>query len=313
MPHTRAARLRALKEAAERGNIQQPSHSATTIGWDDYLGPDLLGLTYQSDASAWYPNEKIAIDQNLFFEATETATTAADGLPNIIFGASSTTDSCGFQPWYSTSVQDLPSGKPAATTPPLCLGSEYNSYDFTSLGEDNHPAYQGYDSEMRPLKTIRQTSSLSDKVYSHKSSKEPAMDFTRELDDASPLDLEVKSDQVSNVKFDASKKRKIAHSVIEKKYRSRIMEGMTELRHCLPSAARARSSLDSKRPKGQKPARDSIPNHSSEKVATLSDAVRYVRALELQNEALSGKLDVLQRRNYTLQKIALFQTQTLHQ
>jgi hypothetical protein len=131
------------------------------------------------------------------------------------------------------------------------------------------------------------------------------MDLTEELDEAPTLGSEVESEQVSNAKLDASKKRKFAHSVIEKKYRSRIMDGMAELRHCVPSAARARSSFDSKRPKGQKVADDATSNHSSGKVATLSDAVQYVRALELQNETLHGQLDVIQRRNHTLQKIAL--------
>jgi len=305
MPHTRAARLRALKEAAECGNIQQPSHSATNIGWNDYLGWDLPGLTYQPDASAWYPSEKMTIDQTLFFGDIETPTAAANSLPDIIFGPSSTTDFCGLQPWYSTLAQDLPSITPAIIDPPPCSGSEYTPYESTSLDEDNKPAHRRYNSQTRPLKIIRQTSSFSDEVCSQKSSKEPAIDFTEELDDAPILDSEVESDQVSNAKLDVSKKRKMAHSVIEKKYRSRITDEMTKLRHCVPSAARARSSFHSKHPKGQKAADDATSNHSSGKVATLSDAVQYVRALELQNEALHGQLDVMQRRNHTLEKIVL--------
>ena len=131
------------------------------------------------------------------------------------------------------------------------------------------------------------------------------MDLTEELDDAPTLGSEVESERVSNAKLADSKKRKIPHSVVEKKYRSRITDGMAELRHCIPSAARVRSSCGLKRPKGQQAADTATSNHSSEKVATLTDAVQYVRALELQKRALHGQLDVMQRRNHTLQKIAL--------
>jgi len=48
----------------------------------------------------------------------------------------------------------------------------------------------------------------------------------------------------------------------------------------------------------------------SGKVATLSDAVQYVKSLELENEGLHGRLDVMQRRNNTLQKIALSRADT---
>jgi hypothetical protein len=272
------------------------------LGWNDYLGWDLPELTFQPDAFAWCPSEMMTTDQTLVYKGIETST---DSLPDSICGRSSTTDYYGLQPWYTTPAQDLPSITPAIIVPPPCSGSEYPSYESTLLDKDSQPAHQRHDSQTWPLKIIRQTSSLSDEVCSQKSSKESAIDFTDELDDAPMLDSDVESDQVSNAKLDVITKRKAAHSVIEKKYRSRIMDGMTKLRHCVPSAARARSSFGSKRPKGQKAADDGTSNHSSGKVATLSDAVRYVRALELQNEALHGQLDVMQRRNHTLQKIAL--------
>lgn len=161
---------------------------------------------------------------------------------------------------------------------------------------------------MQPSKIVRQNSSGSRDVYSQKSCAEPAIDLTEELDEALTLGLETESKQADTTKLDTGKKRKTAHCVVEKNYRSRIMDGMDALRHCVPSAARARSSIKSKLSKGQQVADVTMLKNSSGKVAILSDAVQYVRALELQNEALMGQLDVLQRRNHTLQKIALSKT-----
>ena len=134
------------------------------------------------------------------------------------------------------------------------------------------------------------------------------MELNEELYDTLTLGTEVESERVSNAKLDASKKRKKAHSVIEKHYRSKIKDAMAELRHCVPSTARVRSSCDSKRPKSRQAAAKATSNHSSRKVATLSDAVEYVKALEILNEALNGRLDIMQRRNHILQKIALSKT-----
>lgn len=107
--------------------------------------------------------------------------------------------------------------------------------------------------------------------------------------------------RINTVKLDANKKRKIAHSVIEKNYHSRIVDGMAELRHCVPSTIRDRSPQDD----GQSAVEDAAPNHSSGKVAVLADAVQDVKAPSSQNEALHGQLKVMRRRNTALQHIAL--------
>ena len=308
MPHTRAARLRALKEAAECGNIQQMPHSTTNMGWNDHLGWDLPGLTYQPDALAWYPSEEMTVDQNLFFGDIQTPAAVANRLPDIICGPSSTSDFYGTRLWNSTSAQESRSVKLAVSLPSPPPDSEYTSYESTSLDEDSRPAHQRYHSQTWPPKIICQTSSVSHEVSSHKSSKEPALELTEELYDTLTPGTEIESERVSHEKLDASKKRKFAHSVVEKHYRSKIKDAMTELRHCVPSAARVRPSYDSKRPKSRQAADNARSNHSSMKVATLSDAVEYVKALEVLIEALNGRLDIMQRRNHTLQKIALSKT-----
>jgi hypothetical protein len=109
-------------------------------------------------------------------------------------------------------------------------------------------------------------------------------------------------------KAEVNKKRKIAHSVIEKNYRSRINTGLAELRRCVPSMLKSDSSRDLHRMDGLQDAEVAMQGHSSGKVEILSDAVQHVKSLELQNKALCGKLDVLQRRHDLLQKIALSKT-----
>jgi len=309
MPHTRAARMRLLKEAAEWGNIQQMPHSDIDMGWNDYLGWDLPELTYQPDALAWYPSRNITIDQTLLFGDIRTPMVPANGLPDIICGKASTTNFYGPQSWDSTSTQDFRSVTPSSVIPPPRSASEYTSYEYPSLEKDNHQAHRRDDGQTWRPKVIRQTSSLSDEVYSRRSSEEPAIKLSQDFDDAPTQDSEVESEQVSVIKIDANKKRKIAHSAVEKKYRTRIMDGMAELKLCLPSTARARSSSDSMRPKRRRAADDATLNYTSGKAAILSDAVQYVRALELQNDALHEQLDIMQRRNHILQKIALSKRQ----
>lgn len=303
MPHTRAARLRALKEAAECANMQQMPHGTTNSGWSDYLGWDLPELTYQSDGMACYPS-----DRTLSSGAFQTPTAAVNSLQDTICIPSSTADFYDLQPWDLTSAQGSLSMAPETIIQPPRSANDYTSYESTSQGDESQLAPQRYDCQPRPPKVIRRASSFSDQVSSQKSSEEPATDLTEESDEASTPSSEVESERISNAKFDANKKRKIAHSVIEKKYRSRIVDGMAELRHCVPSTARFRSDFHSKRPKSQQVSDDTTSNHASSKVATLSDAVQYVKALELQNQVLHGELNVMQRRNHTLQKIALSKT-----
>jgi Helix-loop-helix DNA-binding domain len=84
--------------------------------------------------------------------------------------------------------------------------------------------------------------------------------------------------------LDANKKRKIAHSLFEKNYRSRIKDGMAELRHCVPSIRKGNSSLESNTTETQVHADKAKQNHSFGKVATRSDAVQYMKSLELRTK-----------------------------
>lgn len=309
MPHTRAAQLRALQVAAECAKLQQILHNTTNIGWNDYVSRDLPGLTYQSDGMAWYPSEEITFDQNLLFQDIQTSTVKTNALPESINGPSSTSEFYDTQLWNLIPTQEsLSVTTPAVSILQPCPETKYTSYKSNPINKDSRPAHEISRVQTLPPKSILQTSSLEDKDYSRKSSAKPALELTDEFCDISNLGTDLKSQRVSNANMDAGKKRKLAHSVIEKHYRSKIKDAMAELRHCVPSAARVRSSYDSKRSKRQEAAENASSDHSSKKVAILSDAVEYVKALEVLNEALHGRLDVMQRRNHTLQKIALSKT-----
>jgi hypothetical protein len=302
MPHTRAARFRALKEAAESRDMLQMQNSTSNMGWNDYLDWE----TYHPDSLAWFPNKGVASDQPQFFTNTQSPTAnAANGLPEPRSEKALDSNFCGLQPWYSTEMQEFSSVSCAATTRPQLSASEVNSYESTSLDEESQPTDQSYGSQPWSPNISRQLSSMSDGAFARIPSHGPTVDLTQELDDAPRHSSEDEDARRNTARVDASKKRKLAHSVIEKNYRSRIKDGMAELRHCVSLTARGRSSLDSMRLESQQGADDAAPNHSFGKFATLSNAVQYVKSLELENEALHERLDVMLRRNNTLQKIAL--------
>ena len=302
MPHTRAARLIALKEAAESLKMQQIHNAETNMGWNNYLDWDLPELMYQPDALAWHPGDRLSF----FGDFQGPMTDAANGMSDASYEQSSKTEFDGLQPWYSRGMQD--SSSVVAVIPPRQeSSSECASYQSTLLDEESNLADQTYRSRTfsPSLSLSHQSSSISDGVYSRRPSKLLAIDLTKELDELLSHSSEEEKERISTTKIDTSKKRKIAHSLIEKNYRSRIKDGMAELRYCVPVLAKGKSSVDSNRPGGQPAAEDAMPSHSSGKVATLSDAVQHVKALELQNQTLHGQLDVMQRRNNTLQKIVL--------
>jgi hypothetical protein len=136
------------------------------------------------------------------------------------------------------------------------------------------------------------------------------IDLIEELEEPPTPSSAKEYEQISNVKVDANKRRKIAHSVVEKKYRFRIKEGMAELRQCVPSTLKHSSSADSGLVEGQPLTENLSQNSPSGKVAILSDAVHYMKALTHRNEALHAQLGVMQQRNNTLQKIALSKVDT---
>lgn len=309
MPHTRAARLKALKEASDLRDIVQVHDSSTNPGWSDYLDWDLPGLSYQPDALAWFPSDgTTTTDQSPFFTgASSQSNNAANGVLESSYGPSRNTEFCGLQPWYSTAIRDVASVSPAATTRPQLSTSAPTSYDSPSLEDGSQKADQTYGGQPWSPKDNRRPSVRGDGMYPHRSSEPQAVDRTEQPEEAPSTSSGEENERINTAKSDANKKRKIAHSVIEKNYRSRIKDGMAELRHCVPSTVKGRAARDAG---GHPGADDLTANHSSGKVAILSDAVQYVKALELRNEVLHGQLDVMQRRNNTLQKIALSKVDT---
>jgi Helix-loop-helix DNA-binding domain len=312
MPHTRAARLAALKEASESREMFQMQNSTLNIGWDDFLDWDMPVLTHHPHYLAWFLNEGVASDQPQVLTDTQSFTAdAATCLPEPNHEHMSNSNFCGLQPWYSSEMQEFSSVSSAATTRPQLSRSEFDSFRSNSFDEESQAEDSSYGSHTLSPNIDRQLSSVSDGVFPRTPSDSLGIDLTEEPDE--PPSRSSEDETVlrrDTARVDANKKRKIAHRVIEKNYRSRIKDCMVQLRDCVPSTAKSRSSLESKRPGSQQGAEDTALNRSSGKVATLSDAVQYVKSLELQNEALHGRLDVMQRRNNTLQKIALSKVHT---
>lgn len=279
------------------------------MGWNDYLDWDLPDLTYQGDASAWSPSEGAVGDRApSFADAESPIADAADDLSDVKYRRLANSELCGLRPRYSTGTQDLSSITLAVITRPRLSSSKFTSYESTSLDNESQPADQTYGSQLWLPKINHPPTSSIDGALPRIPSDGAASSHAKELRDLSSFSSEDENGRRATI--DANKKRKIAHSVIEKKYRSRIKNGMTELRLCVPSTITGPASLDSQRPGGQPAAEGVTPTHSSGKLTTLCDAVQYVKSLELQNEVLHGKLDVMQRRNKALQRIALSKVNT---
>lgn len=311
MPHTRAARLAALKQAAEAREMLQMQNTDIDTGWNDHLDWDLPGLTYRADLLACFPIEGAAALQPPFVDDTQSATVdVSNSLPEASNNTISKTNFCGLQDWYSTGTQGLASISSVVETRPRLSGSNYTSYESTLLSEDSRPAEQAHSSQPWSPKTSRQLSSLGGGAFPPLLSHGPATNLTRELEGLQSPSSGDENEERDTARVNANKKRKTAHSIIEKNYRYRIMEGMAELRHCVPLSAKDSFSVDSKPSESQQAPEDVTPSRSSGKVATLTDAVQYVKLLELRNKALHRQLDVMQRRNDTLQKIALSKVDT---
>lgn len=309
MPHTRAARLRAMREASDLRDDLQVHETSANPSWNDYMDWDLPGLTYQPEALAWYPTDRANMaDQSYFADEHSHATKAANALLGTNYEGASNTDFLGLEPWYSTANRELlPVSPVAVTRPQLSPSTLTTSYDSTQLGEAAQQVDQSYGSQPWLTQISRRPSSLDERKCSRRASGSHSATSVKEAEEDPSPSSEEDSNRISTAKSDAHKKRKIAHSVIEKNYRCRIKDGMAELSHCVPAREKGRRSLDSA---GHRITGDSASNQSSGKVAILSDAVQYVKALERQNEALHGQLDVMQRRNNTLQRIALSKVET---
>lgn len=306
MPHTRAAQLRALEAAAEVAAFTLLQNSPSTMGGNEYPDWDQPELTYQPHPSAWLTCEGAATYQpRRFIDTQPLVAYATNSVSEPNSETASKSNFCGLQPWYSAGMQEFPSISHIMTTRSQLSGGELSSYESTSLDEGSQPTDQSCVTQPWSPTSSCQLSSVSGETFGRGPSKSPTIDLTQELDKALSYSSEEEDARRTTSRDDASKKRKTAHSAIEKRYRSRINEGMAELRHCVPSTATSSSSLDSKRPQRQRSGDYVAPIQPSGKVATLSDAVHYVKALEFENEGLHGQLDLLERRNNTLQMIAL--------
>lgn len=316
MPPTRSSKTKGLQqEASEVPDIHPAREASTGAGWNDYLNWDLPEFTYQEGSSTeppapdpdWYTSDR-TISTHKARHADDLGSTrdAANGISERNIDQSTGPEFYGLQGWYSSATQNLSSASSEANSPPRLADSTYSSYEQTSFGEANSKLQQP--GGIQPWSPVSNRTELSsdetvpdlklpsteDAESVHDLSGSPSPQSAKETDRASAA-----------ARLAANKKRKIAHSVIEKNYRSRIKDGMAELRDCVPSTKKGRtSSLDSIKTELQLVDK-AQQNHSSGKVATLSDAVEYVKSLELRNEALHGKLDIMQRRNDTLQRIAL--------
>jgi hypothetical protein len=315
MPHTRSHIQKLLQQTTGQVGGSLQVRESSTDGWNEYLNwelPEFASREYSSvDTSAphstWYTNDRAIHDGSTHYAGgPDSKKDSINYLSVINFDRSSGAEFCGLQHWYSSATQDLPSESSEADARPQLADSAYMSYESTSLGEADLNPHQSFGTPPWPPKSSPGEASFDEATPPRKMSRMKNAERIKQLEDSfSPSPPKEVDRANAAAKLDTNKKRKIAHSLIEKNYRSRIKDGMAELRHCVPSTRKGTSSLESNMTETQVHADEAKQSHSSGKMATLSDAVRYVKSLELRNEALHGKLDVMQRRNDTLQKIAL--------
>jgi hypothetical protein len=322
MPHARAAKLLKLKEASESTNLLlQTSSSSAGTEWNESMDWNAPNLFYQTEFLAdntasdlpWHTIEAAITDLlGCGNGAWPSIIGPAADPPSSVFQQPTGIGFCGLQHWYSEGSQECSSEAPMATTRPQFSESSDCSFGTISTSKGSQTTDQICGVLLNWSETSRRPSSSIkiDELSLQKISKDQEFDPTEDLQEPLSPSSAGRSQKVSNADDDVKKRRKIAHSKIEKHYRSRIKDGMAELRHCVPLTAEGISSSASHRARKRPLLQSPTQNHSSGKVATLSDAVQYVKALTDQNEALQGKLDVLHRCNNTLQKIALSNAET---
>ena len=292
MPYSQGSSPTTVKEASESRDLLQIDDT-TNPGWNDYLDWDLEGLAYQPKAVTWSSRDRTIFDQPTYYTDHGLGTTETANVP---LDTSSAKDVCGLQQSFSSATQDSSWVPPSATTP-FIVGESYEGFTLIdNCGRESQSPHQTHG-------TQPWSSKLEDNGHLRRASDSKTNETIEELEDPPNSSIE-EHERISPDISGANERRKIAHKVIEKNYRSRIQDGMAELRHCVPSTINGRSPGELDRLQGQS-AKKILPKHFSGKVATLSDAVQYVKTLELQNTALHGQLDNIQRRNSTLQKIAL--------
>jgi hypothetical protein len=305
MPHTSSYQQRALQQEGSEGlGILPTMDSSTVPGWNEYLNWEVCSTGTSAPDPTWDTSDGLTPARPTLYADGSVPTT--DAVKDI-----SDSSVCGLQPWYLPATQDLSSTSSEASTRSQLADSAYSSHKSISLGEAEEIPYQLTTTLPWSPKQSRQVTSFDESRPYQKSPRTRKADVIEELEKSFSYSLAEESDRAGTAaKMDAKKKRKIAHTVIEKNYRSRIKDGMAELRQCVPSTLKGRtSSLDSSRMESEH-ADNAQQSNSSGIVTTLSDAVQYVRSLKHRNEALHRRLDVMQQRNDTLQRIALSKIDT---
>lgn len=187
----------------------------------------------------WLLGEGTATDQPHFFIDTQSPKAdATNGLPDCNSEKTWHLTCCDLQPWYSSGIQEFSPLSPIATARPQLSGNESSSYTSTLLDEESQPRDQSYSSPAWSHNISRQLSSMSDGAFARIPSNSPTIDLTQELDSSLSHSSKAKELRCNTGGIDVSKKQKITHSVVDRNYRSRMQDGMVELRHCVPLTAR---------------------------------------------------------------------------
>ena len=293
--------------------IQEDRDLCVAAGWNTYLDWDLPDLSYQEVDSAeapaadliWYAGGTANMNNARPSPDSWLSMEDVSGDRPYSTEPASNSGFQGLQSLYSNEARGPIVERDPAHIRPQLSGSSHTSYDADSFtGEsqltDRAEGVNAWSPDASPVERA-----VNDEPLSWASPKTNLMANVEELEPAQNILIPEDHGLDSSTKAKINKKRKIAHSVIEKNYRSRINTGLAELRHCVPSMLKGDFPLNLDEMDGIEAAEEAPQSHSSGKVGILSDAVHYVKTLELQNKSLCGKLDVLQRRHDLLQKIAL--------
>ena len=293
--------------------IQEDRDHCVAAGLNTYLDWDLPDLSYQevnsAEASAadliWYADATANVDNMKPSTDSWFSTVDVSGDRPYSAELASNSDFHGLQSLYSNQARGpILERNPAHIRPKLSERSHtlHDADSFTGEGQltDQAERVNPWSSEASPIERA-----VNDDPLSWASPKTKLTANVEEIEAAQNF-LTLEDHKLdSSTKSKHNKKQKTAHSVIEKNYRSRINIGLAELRHCVPSMLKGDCPLNLDEVDSIQVAEEGPQSHSSGKVGIILDAVHYVKTLELQNQSLCGKLDVLQRRHDLLQKIAL--------
>lgn len=278
---------------------QQLDYPEYAAAWNTYLDWDLPDLAYQDFSVAELPNGQpdwyapgVANNGQMATQKSQWPTTTNVRTESNLSSMRPGLGNASVQSSYST-TQPTPNTNFGRFTDPTSLGDDFFPEDFSSYSNDLDP--------FADMGAVETNTRFWPQTL-HIDVQNPTETFTYEPPEVQPLSPISRKKAASVTKLvpcpppvpvsstEINKKRKLAHSIIEKNYRSRISTGMAELRECVPIAPDTE---------------DALLNQSSGKISVLTDAVHYVKSLELENRSLSDKMDNLQRRNELLQKIAL--------